>query len=268
MAGSDVIPRDGSGPDGEPDGRWSGPWPDGWSVDHVAETTSTNDDLLHAARRDEVPDRGVLAADHQTAGRGRLDRRWDAPAGRNLLVSILFREVPEVASVLTQTVGLALVHGLESLAGRPLGPRLGLKWPNDVVIGDRKLAGVLAQRCTTTGAVVVGTGVNVGWAPPGAASVLDDLDLDVAPAEVLHHLLVAHDALVADAVGRGAAVIARMTTIGRRVRVLLPAERELVGTARGVDDVGRLVVETDDGRSHVLDVGDVVHLRPLERRPG
>ena len=77
----------------------------GWTVEHVAETGSTNADLLATAA--QRPDRSVLVAAHQTAGRGRLDRRWDAPPGANLLVSILFHDVPAQPSELTRRVALA-----------------------------------------------------------------------------------------------------------------------------------------------------------------
>ena len=121
------------------------------------------------------PDRSVLVADHQTAGRGRLDRRWDAPPGANLLVSLLFHEVPEDPGELTRRVGLAAVDACRETTGVDAV----LKWPNDVLVGDRKLAGILAER-TATGTVVVGLGLNVGWAPPGAAKLGPDVDpLDV-----------------------------------------------------------------------------------------
>src|SRR5690606_13740270 len=115
----------------------SGTWPSGWTVWHVAETASTNSDLLDAA--DLLPDRTVLFADHQTAGRGRLDRRWEAPPGANLLVSTLFRSVPGDPGELTRRFGLAVVHAAAAVgvAGA------GLKWPNDVVVGTAKLAGIL-----------------------------------------------------------------------------------------------------------------------------
>src|SRR5690606_25135064 len=83
-----------------------GDWPPGWLVTSVAETGSTNADLLAAAATG-APDRTVLVTDHQTGGRGRLDRRWDAPPGTNLLVSILFRSVPRFPADLTHRVGLA-----------------------------------------------------------------------------------------------------------------------------------------------------------------
>ena len=115
-------------------------WPVGWTVEHVATTGSTNDDLAAAA--DRLPDRSVLVADHQRAGRGRLDRRWDAPPGSNLLVSMLFRHVPDPPGELTRRVGLAALEA----CGRTAGVRAGLKWPNDLVVDGAKLAGILAER--------------------------------------------------------------------------------------------------------------------------
>lgn len=239
-------------------------WPTGWNVRHVAETTSTNADLAAAAASADVSDRTVLVADHQTAGRGRLDRRWDAPPRENLLASILFRDVPAHPARLMQMVGVAVVRGVEALAGRSLAPQLGLKWPNDLLFDGCKLAGILAQRATGD-AVVVGAGINVGWAPDGACSIRGDVGLDVDPADVLHAVLVELDAFggVADD-ERFEAYKSRLLTLGAHVRVQLPAERELVGRAADLTIDGRLVVADADDRIHELDVGDVVHLRPAD----
>src|SRR6056297_227208 len=117
--------------------------PNGWDVRHVPETGSTNTDLLEAAERGDAGDRTVLRADHQTAGRGRLDRRWDAPPGANLLVSIAFVPVPATPAEATQRVGLAAVAAVR--AHLP-GATVGLKWPNDVLLDGAKLGGILAQR--------------------------------------------------------------------------------------------------------------------------
>jgi BirA family transcriptional regulator, biotin operon repressor / biotin---[acetyl-CoA-carboxylase] ligase len=128
---------------------------------HVAVTGSTNSDLLDAAAAG-APDRSVLVTDHQTAGRGRLDRRWDAPPGANLLVSMLFRDVPDPPVALTHRVGLAVVDAARDIAGAvEQHVDVSLKWPNDVLLGGRKLAGILAQR-SPDGPVVVGLGLNVG----------------------------------------------------------------------------------------------------------
>ena len=194
--------------------------------------------------------RSVLATDHQTAGRGRLDRRWDAPPGSNLLVSIVFAPVPDAPAELTQRVGLAAVAAVRDVSSHR---RVGLKWPNDVLLDGRKLAGVLAQRSGAVDAAVVGIGLNVGWAPDGAARLGDD----VVPAELLCALLAQLDRPCADLAD---AYRAELLTIGQDVRVELPAG-ELLGVAVDVDVAGRLVVRDDRGAEHRVDVGDVVHLR-------
>jgi len=229
-------------------------WPAGWDVRHVAETGSTNTDLLEAVAAGTAGARTVLAADHQTAGRGRLDRRWDAPPGANLLVSIAFVPVPATPAEATQRVGLAAVAAVRE---HLVDAVVGLKWPNDVLLDGAKLGGILAQRSSATDAVVVGIGLNVGWAPPGAAS----LDAVVTPPELLARLLAELDALPADIVDL---YRSELLTLGAQVRVELPGG-ELLGTAVDVDDDGRLAVSDGRGVVHRLDVGDVVHLRT--RRP-
>ena len=157
-------------------------------------TGSTNDDLLAAAATG-APDRSVLVADHQTAGRGRLDRRWEAPPGVNLLVSILFRTVPSPPSTLTQRVGLAAIDACRVAAGVDAV----LKWPNDLLVGERKLAGILAQRAAD-GSIVVGLGLNVGWAPGrrGVAARRSVAAGEPTPLDLLAALLTAFDALPDD----------------------------------------------------------------------
>ena len=217
-----------------------------WTVEHVAATGSTNADLLSTAS--SRPDRSVLVADHQTAGRGRRDRRWDAPPGANLLVSLLFHVVPDDPGELTRRVGLAAVDACHESAG----VTATLKWPNDVLVGDHKLAGILAER-SATGSVVVGLGLNVGWAPDGAAR----LGPSVQPLAVLRALLAAYDRLPGDITGRYRRELA---TLGRRVRIELAAG-SLEGTATDVEPDGRLVVLDACGITHRVAVGDVIHVR-------
>ena len=227
-------------------------WPPGWHVEVVSETGSTNADLLAAAAAG-APDRSVLCALHQTAGRGRLDRRWDAPPGANLLVSLLFRDVPAAAHELTWRVGLAACAAAEQVAG--VTPTL--KWPNDLLVDDRKLAGVLAQASFGApggAAIVVGIGMNVRWAPEGAARLGKGVD----PLDVLAALLAAYDALPADVLPL---YRQRLGTLGRAVRVELPGGEVLNGRAVDADPDGRLVVLDACAVTHRLDVGDIVHLR-------
>jgi BirA family biotin operon repressor/biotin-[acetyl-CoA-carboxylase] ligase len=224
-------------------------------VSVVEETGSTNVDLLAEAERG-APDRTVLAARHQTAGRGRLDRTWEAPPGANLLVSLLVRDVPEHVHELTQRVALAGRDAAWTVAG----VRPELKWPNDLLLGGRKLAGVLAQaggrRDTDArpGHAVIGIGINVQWAPPGAALLGDAID----PLDLLRELLAAYDRLPTD-ISR--AYPAALATIGQRVRVERP-DGVVEGRAVDVERDGRLVVLDDCAMTHRIDTGDVVHLRP------
>ena len=230
-------------------------WPEGWDVRYVPETGSTNADLLAGLDLGRVGDRAVLAAGHQTAGKGRLDRRWDAPADTNLLMSVAFVEVPEHPVDLIRRVGLALCAVLDAL---PQDVQCGLKWPNDVLLDGRKLAGLLAARSGASGAVVVGMGVNVGWAPDGAAR-LSELDPDLSPDEVLRRVLGSYDELPADVTGL---YRQRLLTLGAHVRAHLPDGSELVGRAVDIDPSGRLAVLDECAITHHLDAADVVHLRP------
>lgn len=230
----------------------AGEWPIGWQVRWVSETGSTNADLL-AAGAAGAPDRTVLAADHQTAGRGRLDRRWEAPPGANLLVSVLLRDVPDDPHVVTQRVALAAVSACRSTTG----VAVTLKWPNDLLLDGAKLAGILAQTGTSADGsfVVVGLGLNVGWAPPDAARLGDETN----PRALLAALLSAFDELPLDI---GELYRSSLATIGQLVRVELPGDRFLTGRALDVEADGRLVVLDDCAVTHRIDTGDVVHLRP------
>lgn len=244
-----------------------GPLSREWHIRHVPETGSTNADLLAAAAAG-APDRSVLRADHQTAGRGRLDRRWDAPAGTNLLVSVLFRDAaghgPPIE--LMRRVAIAAVNAVAVTTG--IDARL--KWPNDVLApppgtGDdpralAKLAGILAQRGTSPDGevTVIGLGLNVGWAPAGATSLAGA----IAPAALLDALLAEYDAFAAASAEQvHARYCELLATLGQHVRVELPAG-ELVGRATGVELDGRLIVLDECAITHRVDVGDVVHVRP------
>ncbi|HMK63091.1 MAG TPA: biotin--[acetyl-CoA-carboxylase] ligase, partial [Acidimicrobiales bacterium] len=140
-------------------------------VRRFSEVDSTNRYLLDLARL--RPLQGVVAvADHQTAGRGRQGRRWQAPRGTNLLMSVLL--VPDLPAdqlyLCTAAAALAAADACRELAG--LQP--SLKWPNDLVVGKRKLAGILAESVPLPDGgrrvVVVGLGLNVEWPPPDAGS--------------------------------------------------------------------------------------------------
>ena len=245
-----------------------------FDVRHLGVTDSTNDWLLTAAR-DGAAHRTVAVADFQRKGRGRLDRRWEAPVGSALLCSVLLRVRldPEDRHLCATAVGLAALDACAATA--QLAARL--KWPNDLVVEDRKLGGILAEtdgQPDADGAtpIVVGIGVNLSWpGPPGSdgtsllASSGRRVERDALLASMLD-ALAARDVELSDAEGRArlvSAYRAHLATLGRRVRVEL-RDGDVVGIAEDVDASGRLVVTSTSG-TRVFSTGDVVHLRALDR---
>lgn len=237
-----------------------------WHVTVVPETGSTNTDLLEMGAKGAA-DRSVLRADFQSAGRGRLDRTWEAPRGVNLLVSLLFREVPERLHVLTQVVALAAA----SVARDGCGVPVVLKWPNDLLVGTEKVAGILAQAAPAAPNgkipfVVVGIGCNLGWAPEGAASLAScGWTRQLSPHDFLLQMLPEIDRLLALAETQlHDEYIAGLATVGTRVRAQMPDGNDIVGRAMDVERDGRLVVLDDCAVTHRIDTADVVHLRAVE----
>jgi BirA family biotin operon repressor/biotin-[acetyl-CoA-carboxylase] ligase len=235
-----------------------------WHIQTVSETGSTNTDLM-AHGLAGGPDRSVLRADFQSAGRGRLDRTWEAPVGANLLVSLLFRQVPEQVHVLTQVVALAATQAARDLCG----VSAVLKWPNDILVGSEKLAGILAQAAPVDAAgqipfVVVGIGCNLGWAPPGATSLAKcGWTTEATPDEFLLAMLPIIDALLAlDDAALHETYVGQLATIGSEVRAEMPDGSHIIGRALTVEPDGQLVILDDCAVSHRVNTADVVHLRP------
>jgi BirA family biotin operon repressor/biotin-[acetyl-CoA-carboxylase] ligase len=246
-------------------------WGGTWDVHRFDEIDSTNA-YLHRQARLGAPEGTVAVAEHQSAGRGRLDRRWEAPPGASLLASVLFRPDfdPSELHLCTAAMALAAAEACRRVAG--IGPVL--KWPNDVVVGEEKLAGVLAEAEFDGGpdgavAVVVGLGLNIDWPGPAGVGGTCLLELGGEPVDrpallsALLDALSARRALLDSGAGRREVVAElrnRCATLGRRVRVELAAEA-VVGVATEIDDAGHLVVRTSDG-PRTVSAGDVVHLRP------
>jgi BirA family biotin operon repressor/biotin-[acetyl-CoA-carboxylase] ligase len=226
----------------------------------LAETDSTNRDALDAARAGAA-DGLVVVADHQRAGRGRLGRTWSAPPGASLLMSLLLRPDLDVDDRHLVVVAAAVAM-VEAVAART-GVEAGLKWPNDLLVGDRKLAGILAE--AEGDAVVVGIGVNVDWpeVPPELEGIATACNLEggrpTTREELLATFLGRYERHLADLDGARRAYRERLATLGRTVRVEL-ASGTFVGTAVDVDDHGHLLVDVD-GRIEAVTAGDVVHLR-------
>jgi len=183
----------------------------------LASVTSTQD----AAR--ELAIGSVVVADHQTAGRGRLSHRWEAPPGTALLVSFVLAPDP----LLSLAAGVA--------AAEACGNGVRLKWPNDLLLDGRKVGGILVEASPSK--AVCGIGINLTWAPDGAARLGEPRD------QLLGRLQSTLERWTAAPPGQ---VIARSRelsdTIGKRVRVVL-GDRVVEGIARDIDDTGNLVVD-------------------------
>jgi len=232
--------------------------------DHVGETGSTNADLVARAASGAV-EPGLRVADHQTAGRGRLDRRWDDIRGGQLLVSFLFPIGEDPPQQRASAVAAAARAGLEGL-----GVPVRFKWPNDLLLVEGpapgKVAGLLSEFVNQNGpAVVVGLGLNVEPVPVEGATSLAEAGCATTRDQVLRSLLEHLPERIADPQLVRQELVAYSATIGQQVRVELP-DRTLVGRAQGLDHDGALVI--DDGvQQHHVGVGDVIHLRSAQH-PG
>ena len=255
----------------------------------VEETGSTNADLA-AAAREGAPEGTVLATEVQTAGRGRLGRAWAAPPRSGLMFSMLLRPeaaaerwgwVPLLAGVAAATAVRRMTAWSERVveegqSARDVAVDVRLKWPNDLLVGDRKLAGILGE--VVDGALVVGMGLNVGLrqdelpVPTATSLAIEGAPLsDRAPLlrailrefETRYRSWTEHGG-DPEASGLRAAYKELCVTLGRDVRVDLPGGEELRGVARDIDGAGRLVVLSPERGERVVGAGDVVHLRSVE----
>lgn len=241
----------------------------------VPQTTSTNAHVAEAAHRG-CAEGLVVAAEYQSRGRGRLDRGWQSPPRAGLTFSVLLRPQGVPANRwpwLPLLAGVAVVEATTRVSA----VEAGLKWPNDVLVGNRKLAGVLLERVgvASAPAAVVGVGLNVTTTAeelvtPAATSLLLEGATTYDRATVLGAVLSTLERWYlgwrsargdAEASGLRAAYESRSVTLGREVRVELPGRTWLTGTAKAVDDAGRLVVRDSTGRDTAVAAGDVLHLR-------
>jgi BirA family transcriptional regulator, biotin operon repressor / biotin---[acetyl-CoA-carboxylase] ligase len=200
---------------------------------HLDSVTSTQD----VAR--DMPIGSVVIANHQTAGRGRLEHRWEAPAGTALLVSFALAPNP----LLSLALGVA--------AAEACGQGVRLQWPNDLMLSGRKVGGILVE--ATSAKAICGIGINLTWAPDGAAR------LDQPRGELMARLRPAVERWCSAPPGE---VLARWRelsdTLGRRVRVELP-DRAFEGFAQNIDARGELIVDGE-----VVSAGSIIHLEDDE----
>jgi BirA family biotin operon repressor/biotin-[acetyl-CoA-carboxylase] ligase len=224
-------------------------------------TGSTQATALRLAA-EGAPEWTLVAAAHQTEGRGRLGREWRDVPGRALLASLVLRPQldPEDGGLLSLLAGVALVRACRSVAGE----RAACKWPNDVLVAGRKVAGILAESVTAKRRlehVVLGVGVNLGAAPPeipGAGAVRAE------PAPLLEAFLEAFARAYAPADPAFRTVVLDAyrqvsATLGRRVRATTTDGDPVEGIAEELDEHGGLVVRTWRGL-RVVRFGAIEHL--------
>jgi BirA family transcriptional regulator, biotin operon repressor / biotin---[acetyl-CoA-carboxylase] ligase len=241
-----------------------------WRSVQVLGTVGSTNAVLAAEAAEGAPEGTVLVAEHQEAGRGRLDRVWVSPPRAGLTVSVLLR--PDVPASRRSWLPLMTGVALAEAVRRVTGVRAALKWPNDLLAArGGKLAGILAE--ASDGAVVVGVGLNVSTTadelPGGGTSLLlagaSSLDREALLAGYLRTLAERYrrwTERLGDPVGSGLArdYLAWSATVGTPVAVTLPDGSVLEGVAEAVDWDGRLVVATDAGPVELAS-GDVRHVR-------
>jgi BirA family transcriptional regulator, biotin operon repressor / biotin---[acetyl-CoA-carboxylase] ligase len=218
---------------------------------HLRTTDSTNARARHLAGTG-APHGTLVTADEQSAGRGRQGRTWTAPAGRALLLSVVLRDPPELLPLIAAVA-----------VARTVGPQAAIKWPNDVQLEGRKVAGILAEGRPQEGWAVLGVGLNVAVEVVNLPPELHDTaaTMGLTPADVPR----VRDTLLEELDRAIAQPTAEVLEAWRERDAL--AGRDVTwasgsGVARGIDGTGRLVVDLPDGGHTALDAGEV-HLGRL-----
>ncbi len=253
MSGADAL--------GEPDRFCSGPF-GRWHLEYVERADSTN-----ALAGAEPTDRRVVVTDHQQAGRGRMGRIWETPAGEALTMSATIDPgLPDVDwPWVPLLAGLVVAEALD-----PYGLHASVKWPNDVLVDGLKVAGILVERVVSAQGqplAVVGIGLNVHQQelPVPTATSLARCGVRATRVDLLRGVLSGLEqvvsALPADLGQLRSRFAGRCVTVGQVVDVHLPSGEVRRGRAREVDPRGCLVVDTE-GAALVVSAGDVVHVRP------
>ena len=247
-------------------------------LQYLPEIGSTNTELLRLATASptEWPDFSVLLTDNQTAGRGRLDRSWVANPGDALAISVILRPATfDIKSFgwLPLIAGLAMTNCVKSLIE---SAEVSLKWPNDVLVNEEKISGILAEVLPSGDGVVIGAGLNLrqdkmALPIPNATSLflhnVHGFTLD----DILVRYLASFKRLYEDFSAAGgdaeesgirAEILEASSTIGSKVQVLLPDGSEFSGKAAGLDNDGRLLVAMSDPLEiRAVAAGDIKHLR-------
>lgn len=260
-------------------------------LDYVASTGSTNTDLIAVAGERE--DLSVLVAGHQSAGRGRsTGRQWVSPQGSSLAISVLLRPTSSSRSSVLSVSALSPTSfgWLPLLAGLAMARAVGqfipasevaVKWPNDVLVNEHKISGILSELLPDLSGVVIGAGINIRQnqdeLPIETATSLalecarlgepSELSKDKILAAYLTELRILYSRFVdaggdAELSGLRDEVAERCGSIGRRVRAIMPGDQEVTGNGVGLDETGRILIQPDGARElFAVSAGDIVHLR-------
>ena len=252
----------------------------GTPVRYLDVTDSTNEQALRWLN-EGAPEGALVVTDRQTAGRGRRGRTWEAESGDALLFSLVLRPSgpSTVLELLTTTAGVACAEAIESICGL----KATLKWPNDVTVDSRKLAGILVESRLRGGVVegvIVGIGINVRLSRaldeafgPRASSIESEIEshagAEVSPrADLLVAVLESFESLYSNLSsdsGRAEVVeraTARSEVLGRVVVVRFADGSAIEGKASQLTSSGALAIETEDGTTTVVGMGEIEHLRP------
>ena len=240
-----------------------------WRVEHFEEINSTN--TYVAVKAKEGASEGLVArADYQSAGRGRLDRTWQAPPRSALMCSILLS--PPTSPNEMQLVVAAVALSARSALGTLCNVYPQLKWPNDLIVDDKKIAGLLAEvvALENSMSIVAGIGINLTDSPEGlpATNALKVSGVTITPEEVLEKLLEELNirrGLLDTVAGRAmlrSEYVSVLETIGRTV-IVEQSDTTFPALATGIDETGRLILNAA-GEEKIISVGDVIHVRHVQ----
>jgi len=234
---------------------------------HCFESIDSTNRMAKQLAASGAPDGAVVVAEHQTCGRGRLGRSWDAPPGACVLCTVIFYPdiEPEFLFRLTMMASVAVVDALLATAGI----RAGIKWPNDVYAGDKKICGILTEVGCSQQSVqyaVIGLGINVNWDLKNNGHLCDSATSlsavcgkNISRVKILQELLMQMDkgyGIIHDEASLHIQWMQRCMHLGKTVRILSGRD-SLEGKAEGITEKGYLMLQSADGNRHEIVCGDV-----------
>jgi BirA family transcriptional regulator, biotin operon repressor / biotin---[acetyl-CoA-carboxylase] ligase len=243
----------------------------GQKIFHFLRTDSTNSRARFLAA-DGAVEGTLLVAEYQEKGKGRLDRQWQSPSGKNLLFSLILRPdwPPQQAFYGTVLASVSLCRTIKEVAG----VEAGIKWPNDLYTGEKKLAGILTEFATDPDRIeymIIGIGINCNWAPPKplpegqpATSLMKETGHKISRLRLLTRFLKNAETLYEKAKIEGVGLLReewnRYSLVNNRRVTISNNQKAWTGIGQGIDDLGALILRLDNGRQEKFLSGDV-HLR-------